>query len=67
MEGLDNLLQCLGRRVEVIGVELYGKAPAAVVVDGLVPAAAYAEIRALWDDMYKTLIVEGLQQFRGLV
>ena len=46
---------------------MYGKASAAVIVDGLIPAASDTEIGALGDDMDKALIVEALQQFCGTV
>ena len=61
VESVYDLLQCLRRRVEVIGVELHGKASAAVVVDGLVPAAADAEVGALRDDVHEALVVEATQ------
>ena len=43
---------------------MYGEASTAVVVDSLVPAAADAEVCALWDDMHEPLVVDGLQQLR---
>ena len=67
VEGVDNLLEGFGRGIEVVGVELYGKASAAVVVDGLVPAASNAQVGALGDDVYEALIMKALQQFGGLI
>ena len=67
IEGFHNLLQRLRRGIEIVRVELYRKASAAVIIDGLVPTAADAEIRALWDDMHEPLIVDGLQQLCCLV
>ena len=46
---------------------MYGKASAAVVVDGDIPAASDAQIRTLRDDMDESLIVEATQQFCGLI
>ena len=50
LEGIKNARQCLGRGVEVVGVELHGKAAAARVADGEVPAAADAEVGARGHD-----------------
>ena len=47
-EGIDDGLQRLGAGVEVVRIQLYGKASAVVVVDGHVPAAANAEVRSFW-------------------
>ena len=60
-------MEGLGRGVEVVAVELYGEASATVIMNGLVPAAADTEIRALWDDMHQSFVVDTAQQFRGLV
>ena len=46
MESIDDALQCVGRGVEVVAVELHGKAAAVLVVDGHVPAAADAKVGA---------------------
>ena len=67
VEGIHHLLERLGRGVEVVGVELHGKASAAVVVDGLVPAAADTEVGALGDDVDEPLVVDGIKQLGGLV
>ena len=67
IECLDNLLQRLRRGIEIVRVELYCKASAAVIIDGLVPTAADAEIRPLWDDMHEPFVVDGLQQLCSLV
>ena len=67
VEGVDDLLQRLRRRVEVIGVELHGKASAAVVVDSLVPAAADTQVCALGDDMHEALVMEATQQLGGVI
>ena len=67
VEGIDDLLQRLGRRIEVVGVELHGEASAAVVVDSLVPAAADTKVCALGDDMHEALVMETTQQLSGMV
>ena len=67
VEGLHHLLQGLGRGVEVVAVELYGKAPATVVVDGCIPASSDAQVSALGDDVDEALVVEALQELGGLV
>ena len=58
VEGIHHLLEGLGRGIEVVAVELYGEASTTVIMDGLVPTAADAEIRALGDDMDEPLVVD---------
>ena len=54
---VDDALQRLRRRVEVVAVELHGEASAACVVDSHVPATADAEVGALGYDMYEALVL----------
>ena len=54
---VDDALQRLRRRVEVVAVELHGEASAAFVVDSYVPATADAEVGALGYDMYEALVL----------
>ena len=54
---VDDALQCLRRRVEVVAVELHGEASAACVVYSHVPATADAEVGALGYDMYEALVL----------
>ena len=54
---VDDALQRLRRRVEVVAVELHGEASAACVVYSHVPATADAEVGALGYDMYEALVL----------
>ena len=67
IETLHNLLQRTRRRIEVVAIQLNGESSATIVVDGLVPASAYAQIGALGYDVHQSLIVETLQQLGGAV
>ena len=62
VEGLHHLLQGLRRGIEVVGVELYGKASAAVIIDGDIPAAADTQVSALRNNMYQPFVVQTVQQ-----
>ena len=50
MESIYNLLQGLWRRIEIVAIQLDGKASAIVTVNGLVPASANAKVRTFRDD-----------------
>ena len=69
---VDNSLQRVFRRIEVIAVELHGKASAPLVVYGKVPASANAKVCALRHDVYQRsepVALRGilLQQLRSVV
>ena len=44
MESIYDLLQCLWRRIEVVAIQLDGKASAILTVNGLVPASTNAQV-----------------------
>ena len=54
MECIHYLLQCLGRRIEVVTVELNGKLAAHRTVHRHIPAAANAQVAAFGHDVEKT-------------
>ena len=56
IERLDDALERLWRRIEVVAVELHGKSSASFIVDGHVPASANAEVCALGNDVYEVRI-----------
>ena len=60
IEGLHNLLEGLGRGIEVVGIELYGEASATVVVDGYIPTAADTQVMPVGDDMDQTLVMQAV-------
>ena len=57
VEFVHDALQCLGRGIEIVAVELYGKASAALVCRGNIPASSDAEIGTFGDDMYEALVI----------
>ena len=69
IEGVDHALQGVGGGIEVVGVELHGKAPAALIVDGEVPAAADAQVGALWNEVHQPAVFTGhlVEEGRGCV
>ena len=58
VEGIYNLLQGFRRRVQVVAIQLHGKASATVVVYSLVPAATNTQIVTLGYDVDESLVVE---------
>ena len=67
VERVDDALQRLRRRVEVIAVELHGEASAAVVDDSGVPASADAQVGAVGDDVHEAWVVVCFQQLCSAV
>ena len=69
MEFVHDALQSLGRGIEVVAVELYGKTTAALVGRGKVPASSDAEIGTFGDDMHKALVLgsDVAENLRGRV
>ena len=59
IEGVYQALQRLGRRIQVVTVQLYGEASAAFVVHGHVPAAANAQVGTLGDEVNKPFVGAG--------
>src|SRR5574344_1035802 len=53
MEGSHDSLQCLGGRIKIITVQLYGKSAASLIIDGHVPASAYSQVLPVGHDMYQ--------------
>ena len=51
IERVYDALQGMGRRVEVVGIKLHGKASAARVVNGQIPASADAQVIAVGDEV----------------
>ena len=54
---VDDTLQGLWRRVEVVRVQLHGKASAAVIAHSHVPAAADAQVGTLGNDVNEVVVV----------
>ena len=50
VEGIDNGLQCLRRGIEIVRIELNGKASTVLAIDGFVPASTNAKVGALRGD-----------------
>ena len=67
MELVNYALQGLWRRIQVVAVELYGKASASLVVDSHVPASANAKVGALRNDVDKASIVDGIENVGGAI
>ena len=69
MELVNYALQGLWRRIEVVAVELYGKASASLVVDSHVPASANAEVEACGYNMDESFVGFGniVEYFEGAV
>ena len=67
IECVHDGLQRFGRRIKVVTVELYGKTSATRIVNGHVPAAAYAEVGTPRDDMYQPLVRIAVEQLCGVV
>ena len=59
VESVDDGLQRLGRRVEVVRVKLYGKSSAVRTVNSHIPASANTQVAALRNDVYQRLILLG--------
>ena len=49
-------LQCVFVGIQVVAVELYGKASAFLAFCGQFPAPAYAEVSAPWYDVHKAFV-----------
>ena len=56
IEGVYQALQRLGRRIQVVAVQLYGEASAAFIVHGHVPAPADAQVGTLGDEVNQSFI-----------
>ncbi len=56
MESVYYCLQRVGRTVQVVAVQLHRKASAAAVVDGSVPASAYAQVCAFGHYVYQSWV-----------
>ena len=56
IEGVYQALQRLGRRIQVVAVQLNGKSSTAFVVHGHVPATAYAQVSTLGNKMNQSLV-----------
>ena len=56
IEFIDDTLQCLRRRIEVVAVELHRKASTTVVIHRHIPASSDTEVGAVWYYMYKTFV-----------
>ena len=68
MEGIDDALQGVGAAVEVVGVELHGKAAALGAAHGVVPATADAQVGAFGYEMdHAAVVAELTYLFRGAV
>ena len=61
IESIDNRLQRLRRRVEIVRVQLYGKTSAIGAVDGLIPASANAQVCTFWHNDVKFITIMGSQ------
>ena len=59
VEFVNNALQGLRRRIQVVAVKLYGKASASFVVDSYVPASANTEVGACRHDMNESFVFLG--------
>ena len=57
VEGIDHLLQRVRRRIQVVRVQLHGKASATRVVDGYIPAPANAEVGTLRNDNVEFVVM----------
>ena len=67
MESVDNPLERVFRRVEVVAVELHGKPSAPFVDDGDVPAPSYSQVLSFRYDVYEPRVVVLFQQGGGAV
>ena len=57
VERIDNSLKCLGRRVEVVAIQLYSEASTEVTLYGLVPTATNTEVSTLRDDDVEFVVI----------
>ena len=62
-ESANDCLQRMGRTIQVVAVQLHGKAAAAAVVHGGVPASAYAKVGTFGHYVYQACVAYALQQF----
>ena len=67
VERINNGLQRIGRRIQVVAVKLYGKASAPLVVHGNVPTAANTKVGAPRNDVYQPLIRISVEQLCSVV
>ena len=59
VERVDDGLQRLGRRVEVVRVQLDGKASALLTIDSHIPASSDTQVTALGNEVYQRLVLLG--------
>ena len=68
MESIYYLLQCIGRRIEVIAIELNGKLSAKLARDGQIPASTYSKVFACRLEQEETWTISYfLHDFTGTI